>query len=207
MITRIQGKLTRLEGEAAYLESGDFEYEVLVPEYTRRQLQHQTDRTVRLFTIQFFEGQANQGRLTPRLVGFSSEVEREFFELLCSVDGMGMKKALRAMGRPVKEIAVAIEQQDVKAVSSLPGIGPATAERIIAKLRRKMPKFALMVTRDEVVAEVTPDIVEETFAFLVKIGHPEAEARRLLNTALAEKKSYPDFESLIHAIYQKQKTA
>ena len=74
-----------------------------------------------------------------------------FFELFCSVDGVGAKKALRAMVRPVKDVATLIENQDVKGLSGLPGVGPATGERIIAKLRRKMPKFALMVT-----AESTP---------------------------------------------------
>ncbi len=88
-----------------------------------------------------------QGRMTPRLIGFLSEIEREFFELFCSVDGVGVKKALRAMVRPVKEVATAIEEQDAKTLSSLPGIGPAMAERIIAKLRRKVPKFALMAVR------------------------------------------------------------
>ena len=121
--------------------------------------------------------------MTPRLVGFLSEVEREFFELFCSVDGVGVKKALRAMVRPVKEVATAIEEQDAKALSALPGIGPAMAERIIAKLRRKVPKFALMVARDEPhEAEVEPDVVSETFEVLRELGHSRerrpAAARR-----------------------------
>ncbi len=49
------------------------------------------------------------------------------------------------MTRPVREVAMSIEEQDTKSLSSLPGIGAATAERMIAKLRRKMPKFALIV--------------------------------------------------------------
>ena len=90
-----------------------------------------------------------QGRMTPRLIGFLTEIEREFFELFCSVDGVGVKKALRSMVRPVKEVATAIEEQDTKSLSALPGIGAAMSERIIAKLRRKVPKFALMVAGDE----------------------------------------------------------
>ncbi len=52
------------------------------------------------------------------------------------------------MTQPVQDIAIMIEQQDAKGLSTLPGVGPATAERIIAKLRRKMPTFALMVRRE-----------------------------------------------------------
>ena len=125
-----------------------------------------------------------QGRMTPRLIGFLSEIEREFFELFCSVDGVGVKKALRAMVRPVKEVATAIEEQDATLLSALPGIGPAMSERIIAKLRRKVPKFALMVAQQEVhEAEVESDVVVETFEVLRRLGHsrkrrPQAAGRR-----------------------------
>jgi holliday junction DNA helicase RuvA len=141
--------------------------------------------------------------MTPRLIGFLSEVEREFFELFCSVDGVGVKKALRAMVRPVKEVATAIEEQDAKLLSSLPGIGAAMSERIIAKLRRKVPKFALMVARSEVhEAIVASDVVSETYEVLRSLGHSEAEARRLVDAALASKKKFKDVQGLIEAIYQ-----
>ena len=137
------------------------------------------------------------------LIGFFSEVEREFFDLFCSVNGVGARKALRAMVRPVKEVAMAIEEQDAKVLSSLPGVGPATAERIIAKLRRKVPKFALMVTREEAhEAEVQPDVISETYQVLLSLGHTESDSRRLLDTALAAKKKYADVQSLLQAIYQ-----
>ena len=84
-------------------------------------------------------------RLVPRVVGFLSAIDREFFEIFCSVDGVGVRKALRAMVRPVREIARTIEEQDVKQLSTFPGIGEATAERIVAKLRRKVGKFALII--------------------------------------------------------------
>ncbi len=85
-------------------------------------------------------------RLVPRLVGFLSAIDREFFDIFCSVDGVGVRKALRAMVRPVRELARTIQDQDMKVLSTLPGIGEATAERIVAKLRRKVGKFALIVS-------------------------------------------------------------
>ena len=147
-----------------------------------------------------------QGRMTPRLVGFLNIAEREFFELFCSVDGVGVKKALRAMVRPVREVATAIEEQDLKTLSTLPGVGPATAERIVAKLRRKVPKFALLALRDEPrEADVQHDVVRETFEALRTLGHSESDARRLVDAALARKKSYKDVESLLQAIYDQRK--
>ena len=167
MITKITGQLVALHDDALTLKIDAFEHEVLIPEFNRRQLQNEQNQTISLHTIEYLEGNPMQGRMTPRLIGFLSEVEREFFELFCSVDGVGVKKALRAMVRPVKEVATAIEEQDAKVLASLPGIGPAMSERIIAKLRRKVPKFALMVASGEPhAAEVEPDIVSETYEVL-----------------------------------------
>lgn len=202
MITKITGKLLAVHEDEAILGVEAFEYEVLIPEFTRRQLQGRLGEPVSLFTIDYLEGNPAHGRLTPRLVGFLSEVEREFFELFCSVDGVGVKKALRAMVRPVREVAEAVEEQDAKALSGLPGVGPALAERIIAKLRRKMPKFALIVARDEPrAAEVQTDVVAATFDILRQLGHSESDARRLLDKALAEKKKFKDEQELLQAIY------
>ena len=203
MITRITGQLVELHEDELTLKVGPWEHQVLIPEFTRRQLQQAIGTEISLHTIEYLEGSSMQGRMTPRLVGFLSEIEREFFELFCSVDGVGTRKALRAMVRPVKEVATAIEEQDAKMLSSLPGVGAATAERIIAKLRRKVPKFALIVAREEVrEAEVPPDVVSETFELLCRLGHSESDARRLLDAALSVKKKYPDVQSLLQAIYQ-----
>ena len=202
MITKITGQLTALKDDVLSLRIGAYEHEVFIPEFNRRQLQQELNQEISLHTIEYLEGNPMQGRMTPRLIGFLSEVEREFFELFCSVDGVGVRKALRAMVRPVKEVATAIEEQDPKKLSTLPGIGPATAERIIAKLRRKVPKFALMVAREEIEAEVESDVVSETFEVLRGLGHSESDARRLLDAALAAKKKYKDVQSLLHAIYQ-----
>jgi len=203
MITKITGQLAAIRGDVLILKIDAFEYEVSIPEFNRRQLQNQLGQTVSLHTIEYLEGNPMQGRMTPRLIGFLNEAERDFFELFCSVDGVGVKKALRAMIRPVKEVATAIEEQDAKGLSALPGIGPAMAERIIAKLRRKVPKFALLVARDEGrQSEVEPDVVSETYEVLRSLGHGESEARRLLDAALSTKKKFKDVQGLIEAIYQ-----
>lgn len=198
MITRITGQLVALGEEAATLRLGAFDYEVLVPEYTRRQLQDLLGKDVSLHTIEYIEGNPMQGRLTPRLLGFLTPDEREFFELFCSVDGMGVRKALRAMVHSVPDLAAAIEQKDTKFLATLPGIGTSTAERIVAKLHRKVSPFAVPAKQP---AGATAEIIRETLAVLVSLGHSEAEARRLVDRALALGKQFPDVQSLIETIY------
>jgi Holliday junction DNA helicase RuvA len=204
MITKITGELLRVADDAITLRVGAFEYEVLIPEFVRRRLQPEIGNEVSLHTIDYLEGNPMQGRLTPRLIGFLSEVEQEFFELICSVDGVGVRKALRAMVRPVREVAAAIEDQDAKSLSGLPGIGPAMAERMIAKLRRKMPKFALLVAREEPLeTKQETDVVRESFEALRAVGHSESDARRLIDNAMEGKKKFKDVSDLLAAIYDK----
>lgn len=206
MIVTISGKLARVGDAAIAIEAAPFQYEVFVADYTRRQLQNRIGDEIQLHTLDYIEGNAQGGRLTPRLIGFLTEPERQFFDLFCSVDGVGVKKALRAMVRPVKELAVLIEQQDTKALSALPGVGPATSERIIAKLRRKMPRFALMVDGAELgeKSESGSQVVSETFDALMTLGHSEADARKLIDEAIASGKKFKDTEALLTAIYQRQ---
>jgi Holliday junction DNA helicase RuvA len=204
MITKITGTPIAVATDTLTLAVGAFEYEVLIPEFARRNLQDKIGREVSLHTVEYLEGNAMQGRLIPRLVGFLNPIEREFFDMFCEVDGVGVKKALRAMVRPVQEVATMIEEQDAKGLSTLPGIGPATADRIIAKLRRKVPKFALLVAREAApAAEIERDLLSEAYEVLRVLGHSESDARRLLDEALDKKSKYKDVDSLLHAVYEK----
>ncbi len=203
MITRISGTLERVEPTAVEIAVGPVVHEVLVTELVRRTCQQKLGQPVVLHTLEYLEGNPTLGNLVPRLVGFLSEVEREFFELICEVDGVGVRKALRAIIRPVGEIASAIEEQDTKALSGLPGIGAATAERMVAKLRRRMPKFALLVAREAPgEAGGATDVLVETFDVLRSLGHSDSDARRLVDTLRAEKKKPKDVQEALESIYR-----
>ncbi len=205
MITKISGTLERVDptSNAVELAIGPLVHEVLVTELVRRGLQQQIGKPIVLHTLEYLEGNPTRGNLVPRLVGFLSEVEREFFELICEVDGVGVRKALRAIIRPVGEIAMLIEEQDAKALSTLPGVGAATAERMIAKLRRRMPKFALLVARESPGdVGAAGDVFSETYEVLRSLGHSESDARRLVDALRSEKKKPKDVQEALESIYR-----
>src|SRR5262245_42368806 len=145
MITKITGFVNRVLDEEVRLQVGVLEYQVLLPEFVRRQVQGRLGQEITLHTIEYLEGNPMQGRMVPRLLGFLHEAELEFFELFCTVDKVGTRKAIKALIRPINEIAAAIQREDNKWLTSLPGIGAATAEQIVATLKRKVTRFAVAI--------------------------------------------------------------
>lgn len=206
MIRKITGVLSQLPDDCAVIEIPPFEYEVLVPEFTRRQIQMKVGEQISLHTIEYIDGNVQKGgRMTPRLIGFNSMAEKQFFEVFCSVGGLGVKKALKAIVRPVPDVARTIEQQDVKGLTTLPGIGPKMAEKIVAELRRKMARFALLIPAAEgETSAVSTSITEEVYQILVSFGHSEQEARKMVDDVLVEKKKYKDVDAFLHAVYEKK---
>jgi len=207
MITKITGHLNRVLDEEVRLQLGALEYQVLVPEFVRRQMQLRTGQDVTLYTSEYLDGNPMQGRVVPRLIGFLSEAELEFFELVCTVDKVGVRKAIKALMRPVREIADAIQRQDAKWLSTLPGIGAATADQMVAKLRRKVTKFALLAeparTPGGEVAAVDGNMLEDAYQALLSVGHSPLEARDRLDRVLEGGRTYKSVEDILLAIYNK----
>ncbi len=93
---------------------------------------------------------------------------------------------------------VSIQDQDVKLLATFPGIGEATAERIVAKLRRKVGKFALIVSPESTAAtageangtpdNAEPDVIRDTYAALLSVGHSESDARQAIDRVIDRKK-------------------
>jgi holliday junction DNA helicase RuvA len=210
MITRITGVLNRVLDEEVRLQVGPLEYQVLVPEFVRRQLQTRAGLEVTLHTSEYLDGNPMQGRVVPRLIGFLSEGELDFFELFCTVDKVGTRKAIKALVRPIKEIANAIQRQDSKWLTTLPGVGAATAEQIIATLRRKVTRFAMASEpRPEaepgeapVGAIIDGNLFEDAYQALMALGLSPVEARLRLDRAMEGGQTYATVEDIIQAIFK-----
>ena len=206
MITKIAGILNRVLDDEVRLQVGALEYAVQVPEFVRRNIQDKTGQEITLHTTEYLEGNPNQGRMVPRLIGFGADIELEFFELFCTVDKVGVKKALKALGRPIKEIAEAIQRQDHRWLSTLPGVGQATAEKIVATLRKKVVRFSMLPDAVGGVTGTTAisgPVLTEVLDALLTLGMSPADARGRLDKFLASGEPVTTVEEILAKLFQK----
>ncbi len=213
MITQLTGRLNRILDEEVRLQVGPFEYQVMVSESVRRQLQLRGGEEITLHISEYLEGNSSGNRFVPRMLGFTHESELDFFDLLCTVDKIGVKKALKAMSRPVKEIADAINRQDAKWLTTLPGIGASTAEQIVTTLKRKVAGLAFSnaiapsagnaeaPVSTHADSNVDAKLIDDVYQALMALGQSPIEARTRLDQLLQSGKPFTDVPAAITILY------
>ena len=175
-------------------------YELLVPACDLERLARQVGQEVVLYTIHYIEGDPARGTQQPRLIGFTSETDREFFRLFTTVKGVGIRKALRALVRPPAEVAAAIANKDARLLVALPEIGKRTAEQIIAELSGRADAFAGEAFAAP--AEQLPQAAGEALAVLVQLGERRADAAALIERVLAVAPELQSPEEIIQRVYR-----
>lgn len=176
-------------------------YDILVPSYAMNRIKGRAEGDEIEFYISF-----NQTERQPKpvLVGFESPLDKEFFELFISVEDIGPTAAIRALTRPIREIARSIERKDTRALKELKGIGERKAEKIIASLKGKVAKYALM-QEVEVAAAVAEDFRKEVEDVLVtQLGHKLLEARGMIEEAMKRDPRIASSEELFEEVYRGQ---
>jgi len=124
-----------------------------------------------------------------KLFGFRSDLEREWFRLLQTVQGVGAKVALAVLGTlPPSDLANAIALRDRAAVARTPGVGPKVAERIVTELKDKAPAFAtidpaLHKLTGSIEDERAPRPVSDAISALVNLGYGQPQATAAIAAA------------------------
>jgi Holliday junction DNA helicase RuvA len=124
-----------------------------------------------------------------RLFGFVTEIEREWFRLLQTVQGVGAKVALSVLGtlKP-SDLASAIAMRDKAMVARAPGVGPKVAERIVTELKDKAPAYtnvdpALVRLSGALDDKRAPAPVTDAVSALVNLGYAQAQAAAAIAAA------------------------
>ncbi len=202
MIARLEGRLVKLEGDNALLEVGPVAYEVLLPGYCVSALSGKVGTDVTLCTMEYYEGTLGGGNLVPRMIGFLSDGERDFFRRFTSVKGIGIRKALRSLSIPIANIAAAIEDGDDKMLTALEGVGKRMAQQIIAELKGKVGSFAIgagPVRREG--AEFKP-FQAEALEILIAWGEKRSEAMEMIELACKRHPDVDSAEELVPLVYR-----
>lgn len=125
-----------------------------------------------------------------RLFGFQTVLEREWFKLLQSVQGVGAKVALAVLSTmPPSDLANAIALRDIAMVSRAPGVGKKVAERIVTELKNKAPAFAgeasgTIGLKQELGAGVAPAPITDAVSALTNLGYSRDIAANAVAAAL-----------------------
>jgi holliday junction DNA helicase RuvA len=187
-------------------------YELMIPAFLEPGLRLKIGQRITLVTFHYFDSPNQGATFIPRLIGFLSPRDRDFFELFTTVKGIGNRKALRAMALEPAKIAAAIAAKDAKGLTQLPEIGKRLAETIIAELSGKVEAYLSageLTTLNAGAAGKptlsTDPVMEETIDALVALGENRNEAEIVVvRTREAGKRHGKEFRSsneLLSAVY------
>ena len=202
MIARIEGKLVKLDTDSALVQVGALGYEILLPGYCVNALSGKIGSDIVLCTMEYYEGTPGGSSFTPRMVGFLSDSEKDFFNRFVSVKGIGIKKALRSLSVPIATIAAAIEDADDKLLKSLPGVGKRMAQQIIAELKGKLEAFAERVEASRPAEPRFEQFQAEALEILIAWGEKRTEVMELIKLAAKRHPDIKSAEALVPLIYR-----
>jgi Holliday junction DNA helicase RuvA len=138
-----------------------------------------------------------------RLFGFQSDMEREWFRLLQTVQGVGARVALSVLGTlKITDLANAVATRDKATVARSPGVGPKVAERIVTELKDKAPAYAgvdpaVIRLSGAVEEKRAPQPVADAVSALVNLGYGQPQAAAAIAAALKDAGDGADVKRLI----------
>ncbi|MGI5819068.1 MAG: Holliday junction branch migration protein RuvA [Armatimonadota bacterium] len=203
MIRFVHGELVSVDDDSVVIDVGGIGYEVNVsPSFALDLRERGVGAKVRVFTYHCERGGA-AGSGTPMLVGFASELDREFFEELLSVHQLGPVSACKAMAVPVASIAKAISLGDETALKKLPGVGKQRARDMISKLQEKMAPY---LAGEEAAAErpAGDDLTAAALAILTQLGLSQSEALQRISAVREAQPEIDEADELVRAVFRRK---
>ncbi|MFQ5729075.1 MAG: Holliday junction branch migration protein RuvA [Waddliaceae bacterium] len=182
MISFVKGKLVHATPTYAIVETGGIGYKIYIPASVYPSLPKNGSEVLLYTSLVIRE-------ISQTLYGFLSEDERGFFEEITTVSGIGPKLALSLIGHlPMDEMHLAIGNNDIPAISRVPGIGKKTAQRLIIEMRDRVAKsnkhclpsdFAIEVQSDPRAQNIT-----DAMNALINLGYNQVTAQKAIKKSL-----------------------
>ena len=183
MIAFLSGKLLDKQANTVIIDVGGVGYEVSIPLSTFYELGDAgTDVQLRIYT------HVREDAI--QLFGFKTERERELYLKLISVQGIGARSGITLLsGMSADEIISAIRSNNLIKLTSIPGVGKKTAERLVIELRDKINDVpagdgdGAVVTTSEAAGE---SVFEDALSALVNLGYQKNAAEKALKQAMQD---------------------
>jgi Holliday junction DNA helicase RuvA len=196
MIAYLSGKLLIKQPNHLIVDVNGVGYEVTIPLSTFYEtgdigspVQLQVHTHVREDTIALF--------------GFKSVREKSLFEHLISVSGIGPKLGITILsGMSFEELIPAIREGNLAKLTSIPGVGKKTAERLVLELRDRLVKFEAFSIAVSTEGTSSPQAQDDVLSALVNLGYPKNMAERALQKVLSSNRAEQGFESLLKGVLQ-----
>lgn len=175
MISHLKGILEHTDKGHIIVDVGNVGYHINIPPATLARLP-KIGEEVKLFTYQV----VREDDIS--LYGFLTKEERALFSLLLSVSGIGPKASLKIISSfPIDKLVAAIASGDADLITSVPGIGAKTAQKLVIELKEKIAK-AYAIKPSEMAVGIKGDapIVSDAISALIALGYSPKEARNTI---------------------------
>lgn len=174
MIAQIRGQLIEKRLGAVVIDAHGIGYQVFVSLQTFYDLP-EAEQAVRLHTYTHVREDALQ------LFGFSTLLEKDLFQILIGVSGIGPKLALNILsGIAPAEFVASLHAENVTRLMAIPGVGRRTAERLVFDLKEKIKEIALRVGAPKEEKKPKDQVAEDVTSALVNLGYKKNQAERVV---------------------------
>ena len=193
MIGQLRGKLLSKKPNVLLIDVQGVGYEVIIPLTSFYELPNEGNEvTLKIHT------HVREDAII--LFGFHSLREKDFFLKLLTISGVGPKLAIAILsGAPVYELAQALVEGNTGRLTSIPGVGRKTAERLTLELKGQMSAFVLPEEQSEPEKPTgTPQVIEQDIlSALINLGYPRPAAEKAISHALRDDGSERTFEGIL----------
>jgi len=212
MIAALRGRVMNFDADTAtaWIDVQGVWYEVRVPAFASEWMLSLVGADSESVVFTYYH--VSDRNPEPLIVAFQHRAERDFFRKFIEVPDVGPTKAVRALTRPVSEIARWIEAGDAKSIRLLPGIGERLSQAIVARLSGKLTQEALLRDSDGGDAGVAippglDELREDAVAALIGLQYTRRDAERAVDDVLAARSDVDSIEGLLRAVLEQEAPA
>jgi Holliday junction DNA helicase RuvA len=180
MISHLRGRVLDKQPNRVVIDVGGVGYDVHVPLSTFYEIGEEQSEIALRVHLHVRED-------TLQLYGFLTELERQMFERLIGISGIGPRLGIAVLsGMDTRDLIGAVQRADVARLTRIPGIGRKTAERIVLELKDRLLQLASPAPEEPAPTAAADRLRADLLSALENLGYHRPQAERAIDAVLAE---------------------